>query len=326
MTRWTNKSVVLFAGQSDPIARIQRKARELVFQAMENGWSGPPYNPVQLADLMDISVEPTFDIADARTIRRDGKPVIEFNPSRTRERVRFSIAHEVAHSLFDDVHDEPRHRGGTGSRGDEWQLEMLCNLAASEFVMPIGSLATEEEPSPIEQMMEDRRRYDVSVEAYLIRIAKISPRPIGVFCASHRESMYEVNYFIPSAFVRRPSIEGTKIPKSSAAYRCTAIGYTDRGNEDWILGVPLQVEYVGIPSYSGSSSPRIMGLVRFEDTEGDRMPIRYVHGDVLDPRGSSPRIVCQLVNDIAKRWGGVDLPRSGGRLMAFAGAVMGESR
>lgn len=303
-TSWTNKSVIRFAGNSDPVVKVQSKARELALKAMERGWTGPPYNPLQIANLLNIRVEPTFDVADARTVLSDGKPVIEFNPSRPRERTRFSIAHEVAHTLFEDVFDEPRHRGGSGSVGDEWQLEMLCNIAASEFVMPIGSLGANAGSGSIEQLMSDRRRYDVSAEAYMIRIAKVHPKPIGVFCASSRNRAYSVDYFVPSPLAPTPNIVGVSIPKASAAYRCTAIGHTDHGEEDWVSGRPLRVEYVGIPGYPSTPVPRIVGLVRFQAPELGRTPIRYVNGNVLEPRGPGVKVICQLVNNLARRWGG----------------------
>jgi hypothetical protein len=41
-TLWTNKSVIKFAGKSDPISLIEDKARELVLRARDAGWSGPP--------------------------------------------------------------------------------------------------------------------------------------------------------------------------------------------------------------------------------------------------------------------------------------------
>ena len=303
MIRWTNKSVVGFAEGSDPVAKIQEKARKLVLEAMDSGWTGPPYNPLEVATLLGAQARPTFDIADARTVY-DGVPVIEFNPSRPRERVRFSIAHEIAHLLFPDVHDEPRLRGGTDRHADDWQLEMLCNVAAAEFVMPIGSLAIDDRLSSIEQMMIDRRQYDVSVEAYMIRVAKAYQGPIGVFCASFREDAYKVNYFVPSPVAPSPRIEGAEIPKTSVAYHCTAIGYTDKADENWIADAPLPVEYVAIAPYPSMARPRLMGLVRFKDAEEGRVPIRHVHGDVLKPRGEGLKIVCQLVNDTAKRWGG----------------------
>ena len=309
MTTWTNKSVVSFAAGVDPVEKIQENARDWVLKAIEEGWEGPPYNPIMIANLMDVAVEPSYDIADARTIARDDRPVIEFNPSQPRERVRFSIAHEVAHLLFPDALEETRHRGSAGSSRDEWQLEMLCNLAASEFVMPIGSLEIEEALDSIEEMMIARRRYDVSTEAFMIRIVKTSNKPIGVFCASPQKRekdiwSYMVDYFIPSPLSPLPQIQGIVVPADSAVYRCTAIGYTDKGTESWITGTPLGVEYVGVPAYPGAPMPRAIGLVHFSVEELGRAPIRYVHGNALEPRGEDPKVICQLVNDRARKWGG----------------------
>ena len=78
--------------------------------AIENGWSGPPYDPSQLADLLNISLIPTEDVADARTRTISNKLHIEFNPNRPPARLRFSIAHELAHTLFPDCAHAVRNR------------------------------------------------------------------------------------------------------------------------------------------------------------------------------------------------------------------------
>src|ERR1700728_4290131 len=77
---WTNKSVVRFAGQADPISLIEEKARDLVLRARDAGWLGPPYNPMVNADLLKIPVEANGDIPDARTVNTDSGLKIEFNP------------------------------------------------------------------------------------------------------------------------------------------------------------------------------------------------------------------------------------------------------
>ena len=135
--QWTNLSVVRFAaGEDDPVGLIQQKARELVLRARDAGWGGRPFNPLEIAKLQNIAAEANADVIDARTISDENGLRIQFNPTHPRERVRFSIAHEIAHTLFPDVRErlvtveEP-------DRPDEWQLEMLCNLAAAEFVMPM---------------------------------------------------------------------------------------------------------------------------------------------------------------------------------------------
>ncbi|MDT2023303.1 ImmA/IrrE family metallo-endopeptidase [Methylocella sp. CPCC 101449] len=308
MVKWTNPSVVAFSGTDDPVVKIQARAQQLTLAAFEDGWVGPPYNPIKIAEMLGATVVPNSDISDARTIAVAGKAVIEFNPNRVRERVRFSIAHEVAHLLFSDALDEIRHRGGSGNKRDEWQLEMLCNMAAAEFVMPIGSFPTIEETVSLAALMKRRVDFDVSAEAFMIRLAKSVSTSVGVFCASPFESegawSYRIDYYIPSAMAPTPNIVGRIIPKESSAYRCTAIGFTDFGTEAWVSDRPLDVEYVGIPAYPGASLPRVIGLIHYERSVEGHSPIKFVQGNALLARGDGPKIICQLVNDRASKWGG----------------------
>lgn len=46
------------------------------------------------------------------------------------------------------------------------------------------------------------------------------------------------------------------------------------------------------------------GLVRFDRSQENHLPIRLLHGDVLEPRNGGKKIICQLVNDKAVKWGG----------------------
>jgi len=305
---WTNKSVLEFAGNADPILLIEAKARDLVLKARDAGWSGPPYNPRVIADLLNIPVEANGDVIDARTIATSKGIKIEFNPSLPRERVRFSVAHEIAHTLFPDVAKQPRHRGGTGATSDEWQLEMLCNLAAAEFVMPLGSLSPSKNLPKIEQLMANRREFDVSAEAFLMRVVKTTAEPALMFCASpieregHRPK-YRIDYCVGSKSVPVATGAGAVIPDDSVIYGCTAIGQTDRAIESWIAGKPLAVECAGIPGFPGNRYPRIAGIVRFGSPD-EQDAFKMVHGNVLMPVGSGPKVICQLVNDQAKLWGG----------------------
>src|SRR5690348_7392757 len=99
--RWTNESVARFAHGHDPVTFMEEKARKLVLHAIDAGWSGPPFDPLALAELLRIPTEARSDIADARTVpltRNTSR--LEYNPTRPRGRLRFSIAHEIAHTLF----------------------------------------------------------------------------------------------------------------------------------------------------------------------------------------------------------------------------------
>src|SRR5215217_4849610 len=111
--RWTNQSVLGLAGTDNPVAVIEKRARELVLRAFDAGWVGPPFNPLGIADYLQIPVEANAEVPDARTIATESGLKIQFNPNQRRERVRFSIAHEIANTLFPDVAEAVRHRGGT---------------------------------------------------------------------------------------------------------------------------------------------------------------------------------------------------------------------
>ncbi len=105
--RWTNKSVAQLAGATNPIDVVVNRARQVTLDAMADGWSGPPFDPVELALRMGIAVEPREDIPDARTVPAPGNSLkIEFNPNRPRGRVRYSIAHEIAHTFFPDCAEQ----------------------------------------------------------------------------------------------------------------------------------------------------------------------------------------------------------------------------
>jgi hypothetical protein len=159
--KWTNKSVLALAGDRDPVEVVQAAARAFVLKARESGWEGPPFNPLKLAEALRVQVVANANVADARVIFSETGPRIEYNPQQPRERVRFSIAHELAHLFFPDWKDEVRNRSHHQG-GDHWQLEMLCNLVASEFVLPIGSLPSSTEVAPMEELMVQRRSFDVS--------------------------------------------------------------------------------------------------------------------------------------------------------------------
>ncbi len=307
--RWTNQSVIRFAGGEDPVAVIERKARDIVLRARDSGWEGPPFNPLAIAKLLNIPAEANGDVADARTIAIDKELRIQFNPTQSRERLRFSIAHELAHTLFPDVGDRPRHRGGTRDAVDDWQLEMLCNLAAAEFVMPTGSLPSPDPLPKIEELITECRRFDVSVEAFLIRVTKTTNEPVIMFCASPvsgtgDSTAYRIDYTVYSTTAPELPVQGRIIPQGSAVYACTAIGYSDRAIENWFGFEGVGIECVGIPRYPGSTSPRVAGLIRFRSIAAGRENIKFIHGSVLEPRGNEDKVICQLVNDQARTWGG----------------------
>ena len=97
-------------------------------------------DPFALAEYLRVTVIAREDILEARTVPARGGYSIEFNPNRPRNRVKYSICHELAHTLFPDCAERVRNRvTHRDMKGDEWQLEMLCNIGAAEMLMPVGS-------------------------------------------------------------------------------------------------------------------------------------------------------------------------------------------
>jgi O-acetyl-ADP-ribose deacetylase (regulator of RNase III) len=314
MHRWTNSSVVALAGESDPIQVLTHKARIVVMQAMDAGWIGPPFDPIELAEHLRIPVTPRDDVVDARTVPVGKSGVcIEFNPNRPRQRVWYSIAHEIAHTLFPDCANHVRNRAAYHEMtGDDWQLESLCNIGAAELLMPAGSLApVKNEHLTMERLVHLRREYAVSTEAMIIRMARIASIPCAAFCASAVErgshaDRYRLDYIIGSSRWAARVARGIVLPEASVVAECTGVGFTARRREQWAEGINLSVECIGIPAYPGRRLPRVVGVLSSGGSSAAQKDplLSYVRGDATQPRGEGPRIIAHIVNDATPNWGG----------------------
>jgi hypothetical protein len=313
--RWTHPSVVKLAQLGDPIDVITGRARDLALSAMTDGWSGPPYDPIALASFLGIETVPKRleDEEDARLVPLGEGTRIEFNPTRRPERRRFSVAHEIAHTLFEDYAEAVRrrtiHRGG----GDDWQLESLCNLAAGELLMPAGSFVTLEKEQPtIKRVMQLRLEMGVSTEAVLLRFAHLTETQLLVFVASPiangSELQYRIDYATPSRSWRSVAsqLRNRVLPHGAVPERCASIGYTALSfDETWLSRA--RVECVGLPPYPGQSRPRVAGLaVSLDDDEAPAAPrLTEVIGDATNPpTAARPAAIAHVVNDRALTWHG----------------------
>jgi hypothetical protein len=304
--------VTQFAKGADPVEAITKAARDVVVRAIDQGWKGPPFDPLVLADLLKLDVVPRDDVPDARTVPVGAsKLCIEFNPSRPHARVRYSLAHEIAHTLFPDCSKSVRHRTVHGDATmDEWQLEALCNIAAAEFLMPVGSLrAPTRTQLSVEHLLELRAKYEVSAEAFFIRVAQVSAERCAMFCASQseratKEKRYRLDYAIGSRSWHQRLAGGALLPPSSVVADCTAIGYTAKGDETWSGSDPSHVECVGIPPYPGSRCPRVVGILIPRKAVASEPGITEVRGNALEPRGTGSKLIVHIVNDATPNWGG----------------------
>lgn len=336
--RWTNPSVRVLAGDSDPVAVVIERARSLLLAAVDAGLTGPPVDPFRLAELMGLRVLARADVADARigpSVEEIGSGqdaplseyvgttsplTLEYNPVRPRGRLRYSAAHEVAHALFPDVADTVRHRTGTGAvpqgdGDDAWQLELLCNIAAAELLMPNEAVEGLLDIDPdIDFLMATRARLDVSTEALLRRLARATQRPLAVVATSRIQdrasSPLRVEYVEPSRAWTPRARRGARLEPTTVFAEPTAVGQTARQGI-MIGGETLRAQTVGIPPYPGAALPRVLGLVEPSDAPLTAPPgIRYRRGDVARPDVDGPILIAHVVSDSARVWGRFGVARS----------------
>jgi O-acetyl-ADP-ribose deacetylase (regulator of RNase III) len=313
-SHWKHPSVRALAEDGDPVDLIVEKARALILEVFDARALTLPIDPLKLAEHRSIPVVPRTDVRDARTICGPGDtPIIEYNPNRPKARIRFSLCHELAHTLFPDCTREVRNRlYHAETTPVSYELEMLCNLAAAEFLLPIGSI--KEDLSnfrlSIETALQLRLKYEASVEAVLLRLAGLSSSPCAVFAAVAEEGgRVEHRYRLEYAKAVHNWDVGLKrgelLPANSAAKECVAIGFTASSQEEWTAHKgKLSVEVVGVSPYPGRILPRVVGLVKpiGEDIRQES-PIHLVRGDALQPRGEGDKIIAHVVNDQTPNWG-----------------------
>lgn len=310
--RWSNSSVTTFAQGSDPVQKMIHVALSVALEAIQNGWEGPPFDPFRLAEHLKIKIVPCENVTDARTVPIGSDRIqIEYNPSRPQQRIRFSIAHEIAHTFFPDCAEQVRYRASKhDSRPSDWELELLCNLGAAELLMPTGTLPDlKRKRLTIEGLLDLRKEYEVSSESLALRYVNITEQPAGVFVASRNPASttnrYSIDYVIGSRSWPIRVQKGFTLPEGAIVEKCTAIGAKAKGQEIWTseLG-KINVESFGLPPYSNSPYPRVLGLIHPEDSKKTSAPkIQYVVGDATEFGGSGVRILAHVVNDKTPNWG-----------------------
>lgn len=318
--RWRNPSVRRLAAGHDPIEVIREKARALVLQGIDSQALKLPIDPFKLAELLSISVVPSQEAREAKTVKgAQNRPRIEYNPSRSPARIRFSICHEIAHTFFPDWMEQVRYRGDQGYHSSEnspstHELETLCNIGAAELLLPIGSLEADMLGNyiSIDKALELRTKYEASVEAVLFRLVGLSSSRFAVFAAKPEgqatsDSLrYRLEYVKSTANWELGLTRGDLLPKESRARHCTVLNTTAKGEEQWLPdGERLRVEMVAAKQYPEDQVlPRVIGIVRPIDVADEGTPcMEMLRGDALQPKGEGNKIVAHVVNDKTPNWG-----------------------
>ena len=304
---WNHPSIKTLINETDnddPIVAIRNRARNLVLKAFELGWEGPPFNPSFLAKLLKIDVLPNDSIIDSRIITLQNKYLqIEYNPFQKPERINFSLSHEIGHALFSDCRDSIRNRE-TERNVNNWELEFLCNVAASEILLPYAYFSEEvnKVELTIEELIKISNKYNASLEAIFLRVTEVSEKPCAViFGHFGSEKKIILDYFKTSKLFHYFNVQKDLIiPKNSVAYECISPGWTSRGIEKWqsFKNEELKLYCIGLSHLKKEKKQRVaIFLVPVEigdNSKDNKIIIEY--GDATKPRGSGNKIIAQIVN------------------------------
>lgn len=303
--KWQHESIIrLMEENEDRDAEyiIRKKARNLVLDALEKGWSGPPFNSIELARLMGMNITPNDSVADACiTSDVSNQFLIEYNPFQKPTRVNFSVAHEIVHTFFSDCSNAIRNREEKPTENRE--LEQLCNLGASELQLPYAVFSNDAnglEKITLESLVDLATKYKASLESLFIRFTEVVDDACAILICSLQESgQFTIDYSKKSKYFRNDIPPFFSIPKDSKAFDCTLPGFSARETISWpFLDGYHDVYYVGISPVRRDNRPRVGILVvpnngtEFLQNRG----IEFETGDATKPTGTGTKIIAQVVN------------------------------
>ncbi|MEJ2430455.1 MAG: ImmA/IrrE family metallo-endopeptidase [Deltaproteobacteria bacterium] len=289
--RWQHPSVLALLEKCGaglcPRQIIRKRANELINYARRLGWSGPPYEPRILASILDIRVkEKNLSPGTDGVLRTNGKDQLEIlvNQGVPKTRQNFTICHEIAHTVFPDCFELVRMRKQTGKvENHHLELELLCNLAASEMLMPMEKFALDVvyHGYSLKSVYPLAERYEASPEAVVRRmIATELEISCAVFCRMMNKPSEEksqtgdtfsapkrmrVEYTVPSSDFTCFIPKYKSVPDHSSVNQAALSQGVVSAIEKWGLrsAPSFRVEAQANPSENGSNSEdhRVTALI-----------------------------------------------------------------
>lgn len=282
----------------DPEEIIRSFVQKTLAEARKFLWEGPPFNPEVLASILGISCEKTDKLTyseDAELLpAENGRMVIRYNPDRPKARRNFSIAHEIAHTFFPGYQDQRSARHQVGKFDPENEVEFLCDLAASQVVMPTPEfdLDVQNMGVSLKSLQELSKLYEVSLEATGIRMVTTDYYPCALIvldyshkptekddieASKYRQSLFDDNPWEPPPmklrvqyFVRATHFSyyipmHKSIEESSPLYEVSVNGKLFQGNAILDFTQPVldtYVEAMALPyTHSMESGSRVLVIL-----------------------------------------------------------------
>jgi hypothetical protein len=164
-------------------------ARAVAVQVLEElGVTQPPVDVAMVASALDIGriVEDQDLPASGCLLPTDDGFEIRVRATDAPRRKRFTIAHECAHTFFDGYTHAPQFRcnPSTAPR-DTDDLESLCDIAASELLLPTNLFraAAEQSDWSLDAVEHLAETFEASLLAAGYRLVKVAPHPAAMLVA-----------------------------------------------------------------------------------------------------------------------------------------------
>ncbi|WP_197456123.1 ImmA/IrrE family metallo-endopeptidase [Stieleria neptunia] len=228
-------------GVEDPHEAVRTKARDVISQFHQLFGGEPPFDVKAIASLRGLhwsDDDPRFSPDSEIAPESDGRVVLRVDKTRPLTRQRFSICHEVGHTLFPEYQLEVRCRkGDRRSFADpEDLLETLCDVAASELMFPtpwfddclkLLSISAEN----LAKLADD---FEASRDATARRVVEVHPSAMAAVFFSWKlkpveERELKASRMTPSLF---PALDLPEPePKLRVDYRIANRAFDERVNE-----------------------------------------------------------------------------------------------
>lgn len=253
--------------RKNPEEIIREKARSILskYQCYKSC-----YNIKYLASLMGIKCTPIASgIEEGAIIPYKGRFQIFYRDDKTLERQNFTIAHELAHTLFPDFLKCIVLNEDTTEKQDK-AFEKLCDIGASEFLMPYDGIMRDlsEDKLVLGKIFALHKKYNVSIEALCYRISELTDKPICFAFLQEEilygEKRYRIRYAKTSRAFKTPSfkIKNTLLLKHTVT-NSASFSPCDFNKEKEILYINNRprgyyVEPLLLESFNGSPSALLM--------------------------------------------------------------------
>ncbi|MGH8606078.1 MAG: ImmA/IrrE family metallo-endopeptidase [Gammaproteobacteria bacterium] len=234
-----------------PVVAIQN-AIKAAFPDLEQ--IRPPIDPYVLAKRRGIDVRIREIEADGFISQTsNGDYIVELNVADPETRRRFTLAHEIAHTFFFDLLQTEGNRYRSADCPDvsfhrDLSEEYLCNVAASEMLMPSPQFLVGLDkfgPTAL-AVVRLASEYQTSLQAAAWRISWLVPYKI-ITCYWQYErtpGTYKTLWTTPLNTSKNSRVQQYCVDKSQPAYQRFSEGKTFRG-WTWIsLAGPVERHFV----------------------------------------------------------------------------------